>query len=252
MNLTNCGTLGGLGREVRTELGLAPGALQKHHHLASHAKCQIAPMIFLDQSEREIHSSRYARRCVEIPISHEYCVSVNVCSWIVRGKSVCCIPVRGHLLSAQKTGCCQHKGTAANRPDASHPPTLLPKPRLERFVARHAVHIWTPRNQQRVDRTSMAGNRGIDHQTQPAAALECPFIWGDDLHTVRARISQLPRSLGKDVSRADNIKQLNTWESKDGDTHRGGSVMHAMGAPCRKFGGISRDWQFKPRGLTML
>ena len=105
---------------------LTAGTAQKNHQGARHAQRQFRPQIFFDQRQRQINAGGYSRRGVNISVTNEDRIGVELDGWKALDHLLTKVPVRRRAPPVEQAGGGQRERAAANRSD--------PTRRIRRFT----------------------------------------------------------------------------------------------------------------------
>src|SRR2546429_4793332 len=100
---SNLSLVGDLRRQMRTELRLAAGTLQKDYQPTCHRQCKIATVVVLDQLQREIDAGGYSGRGIEGTVLNIDLVRRDFGGWEPFGKVNGMPPMRRRIHSLDET-----------------------------------------------------------------------------------------------------------------------------------------------------
>src|SRR5271167_5028932 len=112
--------VGGLRRELRTELLLPSVAAHKQHQAAGNLQGQRVAVVFLHQRQRKIGAGRDAGARPDIAILGEDTVTIHRNAWMTPGQHIRERPVCGCSSSVEDSGGSQSEGSSAYRSNATH------------------------------------------------------------------------------------------------------------------------------------
>jgi hypothetical protein len=95
-----------------------PGTFQEHDHFPRDAKCQFAPVVFLDHGKRQVHPGGDARRSVELPVPDVDRVWIDLRAGARRSQALDRVPVGRDLLAFEQPRLGQDECTGAHGPNA--------------------------------------------------------------------------------------------------------------------------------------
>src|SRR2546423_1792895 len=129
----NRSLVGDLRRQMRTELRLAAGTLQKDYQPTCHRQCKIATVVVLDQLQREIDAGGYSGRGIEGTVLNIDLVRRDFGGWEPFGKFSGMLPMRRRIHSVEETCGTEKKCTGAHRAIS---------PRLRSAASQPCAEIW--------------------------------------------------------------------------------------------------------------
>ncbi len=213
------GRRGSPGPDLRAELRLATGSAQRHHEMPGHRLSHGGTAVLLDHRQRQVDPRRHTGRGPEVTVSDPYGVRIDLDLGVATGELVGPGPVCGDPTTLAATGRRQQERPRAHRGQSSGSDRGDPCQERSGHVGiagpgatrdQHGVGLRTNRVEGQIGDQDQAGLR------QDRAAVDR----GQEEPVALPHVMQVLHALvgpGKDLSRADHVERLHTWEQREDD-----------------------------------
>jgi hypothetical protein len=218
--------VGGLQRERGAKLRLAARTAQKNNQGARDEQRQFSSPVFFDQGERQINASSHARRGVDVPVTNEDRIGIELDGGKKFGHLLAKAPVRCRAPPVEQSGGGQRERARADRSDPPRRIRCFSQPGQEASDLFDLYHAVTTRDQQRVEFAADAAKIGLRRKIHPAVAVNQSIRFGRDQFDligrplcIEAFLTELVR-FSENRQRSGNIQNLGAWKRDDADPSR--------------------------------
>lgn len=169
-------------------------------------------MVFFNQGQRQVHAGRDSGRRVDVPVTHEYRIRVNLDPGILPGELFAPFPMGGGFAPVQQAGPREQHGPRADRADSPDPSRDISNPLDHVFAGLIVLNRASSGYQQRVDLSAHSPKGPMAFDSQPTAGDEPGLARrGDDFDRIDGgRPGVLPREQLRCPS--ENLKWSNHVE----------------------------------------
>jgi hypothetical protein len=217
--------LGHLSGQLGAELRLAARALEEHDEPARHLQCQLAAVVLLDQSERQVHSGGDACRGGHVPVAHIDRIGLDAHLRVAPRQLGAGGPVGGGAAAVEQTGAGEQESAGADRGDAPGPARRIPHPLDQPLVGAGLADAAAAGHEQGVERPRL-GQRLRDQRH--AGGAQRPGLGGHDPDLIGIVAAQLAGG-AEHLGGAEDVQGLDAWKGSNQD----GAVRDACIVPRR-------------------
>jgi hypothetical protein len=229
--------LGGLNRELMTELGLPAGTPHEHYEPARNRCRNVVTEVFLDEGKGEIDARGHACRRPNVSVSHVDRIGFDLDLWKALREVGAEGPVRGRATTIEKSGAREYKSSGADRGQPARARRNSSDGSND-AGALACLSSASPAGQhQSVDVNPPAtSERGVREDRQPAlganrVARDADDRWSIPRASAPRTVQDLVRK-GKHLERANYVQRVARIE-RDDDDRAGHRTMHIVaGSAC--------------------